>query len=200
MLCDYFMLVTLYKKVRCTFACLTRMVIMWKQMNDWKISCRKLALSSESQKWKFRVVVWQITSKNFVDPERLILDPMKNTADPDPGGCDPRSRGCDPGSHLFWPLIPDPIYLVTTLSSHIYLKSSKPISDIPFSYFNGVKNETNRVVKVTRPLDFVCQFLGVQIGSLKKKNNNKKNKNKIVIKDNRICHDDGETNSNLLSK
>ena len=52
----------------------------------------------------------------FGYPERLILDPMKNTADPDPGGSDPRSRGCDPESHPFFrPLIPDPIYLVTTL-------------------------------------------------------------------------------------
>ena len=52
----------------------------------------------------------------FGYPESLILDPMKNTADPDPRGSDPRSRGCDPGSQpVFRPLIPDPIYLATTL-------------------------------------------------------------------------------------
>ena len=54
---------------------------------------------------------------SFCYTERLILDPMKNTADPDPEDCDSRSRGCDPGSHLFFrPLIPDPIYFVTTLT------------------------------------------------------------------------------------
>ena len=80
------------------------------------------------------------------------------------------------------------------LSSHIYLKSSKSISDFPFSLINVVKNETNGLVKFSRASDFVCQFLGAQIGLLKKK------KNKLIIKDNRICHDDNKTNSNLLSK
>ena len=41
----------------------------------------------------------------------LVPDPMKNTADPDPTRCDSKSRGLDP----FRVLIPDPVYLVTTL-------------------------------------------------------------------------------------
>ena len=46
----------------------------------------------------------------------LNPDSMKNTADPDPTRCDSRSRDCAtliPA--LFGPLIPDPIYLDTTL-------------------------------------------------------------------------------------
>ena len=31
---------------------------------EWKIYCCQLALSSEPQKWKFHVVVWQTTSKH----------------------------------------------------------------------------------------------------------------------------------------
>ena len=32
---------------------------------EWRTYCWELALSSEPQKWKFHVVVWQMTSKNF---------------------------------------------------------------------------------------------------------------------------------------
>ena len=45
---------------------------------------------------------------SFCYPERLTLDPMKNTTDPDPGVV-------IPDAILFRLLIPDPIYLVTTL-------------------------------------------------------------------------------------
>ena len=45
---------------------------------------------------------------SFCYPERLTLDPMKNTADPDRGVV-------IPDAILFRLLIPDPIYLVTTL-------------------------------------------------------------------------------------
>ena len=42
---------------------------------------------------------------------------LYSTTDPDPMACDPSSRGCDSWSHpIFLLLIPDPIYLVTTLS------------------------------------------------------------------------------------
>ena len=43
---------------------------------------------------------------------------LYSTTDPDPMACDPSSRRCDPWSHpiFFLLLIPDPIYLVTTLS------------------------------------------------------------------------------------
>ena len=42
---------------------------------------------------------------------------LYSTTDPDPLACDPRSRRCDPWSHpIFLLLIPDPIYLVRTLS------------------------------------------------------------------------------------
>ena len=42
---------------------------------------------------------------------------LYSTTDPDPMACDPSSRRCDSWSHpIFLPLIPDPIYLVTTLS------------------------------------------------------------------------------------
>ena len=42
---------------------------------------------------------------------------LYSTTDPDPMACDPSSRRCDSWSHpIFLLLIPDPIYLVTTLS------------------------------------------------------------------------------------
>ena len=46
---------------------------------------------------------------------------MKNAVDPDPMICDPRSLN----PPLFGPLIPDPIYLVTTLLSLLLLRPSK---------------------------------------------------------------------------
>ena len=50
-----------------------------------------------------------------VSKKRLILDPrqdIKKLADPDPIACDPGSRVHDPDPEA---VIPDPIYLVTTL-------------------------------------------------------------------------------------
>ena len=55
---------------------------------------------------------------------------------------------------------------------NISLGWPKLISDIHLSYFNGVKNEEDSMIKFTRPSDFVCQFFGAQIGFLKKKKNN----------------------------
>ena len=54
--------------------------------------------------------------KNKVSKKRSILDPLqdkKKLADPDPITCDPGSRVHDPDPEA---VIPDPIYLVTTLS------------------------------------------------------------------------------------
>ena len=53
--------------------------------------------------------------KNKVSKKRSILDPLqdqKKLADPDPITCDPGSRVHDPDPEA---VIPDPIYLVTTL-------------------------------------------------------------------------------------
>ena len=55
--------------------------------------------------------------KNKVSKKRSILDPLqdqKKLADPDPITCDPGSRVHDPDPEA---VIPDPIYLVTTLIS-----------------------------------------------------------------------------------
>ena len=53
--------------------------------------------------------------KNKVSKKRSILDPLqdkKKLADPDPITCDPGSQVHDPDPEA---VIPDPIYLVTTL-------------------------------------------------------------------------------------
>ena len=55
--------------------------------------------------------------KNKVSKKPTILDPLqdkKKLADPDPITCDPGSRVHDPDPEA---VIPDPIYLVTTLNS-----------------------------------------------------------------------------------
>ena len=53
-LCDYSLLPTLSAWLALMFSCYRR---------KWDIYCYWLTLTSEAQIWKFRVVVWQITSK-----------------------------------------------------------------------------------------------------------------------------------------
>ena len=71
--------------------------------------------------------------KNKVSKKRSILDPLqdkKKLADPDPITCDPGSRVHDPDPEA---VIPDPIYLVTTL--HFGLNVS---CDAICSNYNGI--------------------------------------------------------------
>ena len=69
--------------------------------------------------------------KNKVSKKRSILDPLQNPkklADPDPITCDPGSRVHDPDPEA---VIPDPIYLVTTL------KYQRELFKIPIWEING---------------------------------------------------------------
>ena len=73
--------------------------------------------SPEKRPFSLQNGIFLFLIQNKVSKKRSILDPLqdqKKSADPDPITCDPGSRVHDPDPEA---VIPDPIYLVTTLAS-----------------------------------------------------------------------------------